>query len=338
MTGTTQIIEGVVAFPASIGFAGEVAGTVTVAKIGGVDYEVEMPHLEAGDREHRPKLVPPHVRSVREDIDWADYFNDPFAWGYVREWHQDGRVEDVAKVDISYILLRREFSKASSEEGCPENLESHRATLFESIDRWSSLLMDWMEVGFRKALQGVREEVQEEGKALHAWGHDGSKYVTLATKKTIIGATINIGEAGLPLDTWHRAVHRASVGDVPPTEYVLLRDARRNLQNGDFRRSVLDAATGAEMALTRMLDTHLASSSPIVSELVKDRWAQIGGLVKALKKLGVKLPNGIDGAGLATPRNHAIHRGAMPSKDEATMCVSNAEKIIELTLPLATIF
>lgn len=104
------------------------------------------------------------------------------------------------------------------------------------------------------------------------------------------------------------------------------------MNEGRLRRSVLDTATAAEVALTKLRDDVLAGGDPKVSEYVQEKAQQIGRLVEFLSKQGGKLPDGIQQE-IARPRNKAIHEGREPDEETATKALEKAEEVLDLAFP-----
>lgn len=323
-----RFVKSVLELPIPIELEGAVAGSVTDAKIGGLAFDVIMPDLSLSVDE----LGYPLVVFKKSSLHSGDA---TLCWDNATDWREDAETaEDILTVEVERILLCHRLRAANEENKAFGVLEDVRRALLEDIDRWTTSLISWLEVGSGEPLMGLRWGMPS-GNWLRVWGHDGARYVPLHSDPFFSSTNQN---ESVSLDTWQRAVHRASTGGMPPTEYVLLIDARRNLRNDDLRRAVLDAATGAEIALTRMLHARLASSPVVIANLVKDRWQQISSLTKALKRFDVTLPAGIDGESLAKPRNEAIHRGAKPTREQANKSIDIASKVIETALPLDSIF
>jgi hypothetical protein len=99
-----------------------------------------------------------------------------------------------------------------------------------------------------------------------------------------------------------------------------------------YRRSVLDAATAAEIALTKLRDDALAGSEPRVGDYVREKAQQIGRLVEFLSKQGRKLPDRIQQE-IVEPRNKAIHEGREPGEETATKALEKAEEVLDLAFP-----
>jgi HEPN domain-containing protein len=131
---------------------------------------------------------------------------------------------------------------------------------------------------------------------------------------------------------WGKILKAASSGVTPPEAHLFLRDARRELGTKRYRRSVLDAATATEIALTKLRDDALAGSDPKLGEYVKEKAQQIGRLVEFLKKQHRDLPRKIQQE-IGEPRNRAIHEGREPDEETATKALEKAEEVLDLASP-----
>ena len=82
--------------------------------------------------------------------------------------------------------------------------------------------------------------------------------------------------------------------------------------------------------MTMLLDAELASSTKVAAKLVHKKWRQISGLAEALQEFGVALPKDIRNAGLAEPRNKAMHAGQAPTRDQAVRALAIAAEVVEM--------
>jgi HEPN domain-containing protein len=131
---------------------------------------------------------------------------------------------------------------------------------------------------------------------------------------------------------WRKILEKASGGAEPAGAHLFLRDARRALNEGHTRRSVLDSATAAEVGLTRLRDNALANAAPKLAEYTRDHAQQIMRLVRFLDSVGKKLPGRIQ-QDIAEPRNRAIHEGEQPDREAAATALAKAEEIVDLAFP-----
>jgi len=204
--------------------------------------------------------------------------------------------------------------------------------LHSAAEGWVQLLGVWIDVVARTDLRQERIKEDKWGHRAYVWVDRRKEGGELLKGRHIL--TFNFEELSLEISPWQwgKLLKAASSGTNPPEAHLFLRDARRELGAGRFRRSVLDAATSAEIALTALRDDVLAGSDSKVGEYVQEKAQQIGRLVEFLSKQDRKLPNNIHQE-IARPRNKAIHEGREPDEETATKALRKAEEVLDLAFP-----
>ncbi|WP_412538531.1 hypothetical protein R8Z50_22070 [Longispora sp. K20-0274] len=100
---------------------------------------------------------------------------------------------------------------------------------------------------------------------------------------------------------------------------------------------MLDAATGAELALTDLLDDVLSPLPEATAAAVRGRVRMLGGLLEFLETAGW-LPDGLARKDIDTDlvrvRNRAAHKGQAPTYTEANTAVECAARIVSALVPL----
>jgi hypothetical protein len=122
----------------------------------------------------------------------------------------------------------------------------------------------------------------------------------------------------VPGDVWRGILANVAAGKEPPLEEQLSRDSRAAFARGQLRRSVIDAASAAEIVLHRLISTTVTEEHMPNSEyrrrLAKLDKQPLGELVAIAEKADVDLAVDTDALNeLVEIRNDAIHRGATPS-------------------------
>ena len=130
---------------------------------------------------------------------------------------------------------------------------------------------------------------------------------------------------------WRMLLARVAAGEEPPLEEQLNRDARAAFNREQYRRSVIDAASAAEIVLHRLIATSVTEAQLPNSEyrrrLLKLDMQPLGDLVKIADAAGVDVE--VDGlAALVRVRNDAIHRGAAPSIFDAYQAGKAATRLL----------
>lgn len=114
-----------------------------------------------------------------------------------------------------------------------------------------------------------------------------------------------------------------------PLEYRLLRDARRSINLGDFRKSVIDCGSAIEVVLSReLIRLYGAAKKPqkTVDHLAKH--GTLGVIIDAWNLEGTtKFPK--LNASVADLRNDIIHRGAKCTAEEAMDIYEIGRKVLE---------
>lgn len=190
----------------------------------------------------------------------------------------------------------------------------------------------WIDVVARTDLRQERIKENKWGHRAYVWVDRRKGGGELLKGKHV--TSFNLSELSLAITPWQwgKLLKPASSGTNPPEAHLFLRDARRELGAGRYRRSVLDAATAAEIALTKVRDDLLVGSDPKVGEYVQGRAQQIGRLVGFLDKQGQTLPDRIQQE-IAEPRNKAIHEGREPDEATAIKALEKAEEVLDLAFP-----
>ncbi len=205
-------------------------------------------------------------------------------------------------------------------------------SLHSAAESWVQALETWIDVVIRTDLRQERIKEDKWGHRAYVWIDRRKGGGELLKGRHIL--TFNFEELSLAISPWQwgKLLNAASSGAKPPEAHLFLRDARRELGAMRYRRSVLDAATAAEIALTKLRDDVLFDSDPTVGEYVREKAQQIGRLVDFLNKQGRKLPDRIQQE-IAEPRNKAIHEGREPDEETATKALVKAEEVLDLAFP-----
>lgn len=131
------------------------------------------------------------------------------------------------------------------------------------------------------------------------------------------------------------AFAKATKVEHPPAEWLIhLRAQRLN----DHRLAVIEAATAAEVAISRALKERLSDLPEAASaQIVKSANGLVGmfhllELIDGVAEADTKWAR-IAGR-LANPRNHAAHRGAAPLPDVADKAIEESRSILNKYSPL----
>ena len=125
------------------------------------------------------------------------------------------------------------------------------------------------------------------------------------------------------------ALERAIEGSQIPLDGRLLRDARRSINLGDFRKSVIDCASAIEVVLSKeLIKLYVARAKPqkIIDRL--ENKGTLGEIIDAWFSDGTHEFSNLDSS-VAKLRNDIIHRGLTCSADRAIFVYELTQEILE---------
>jgi hypothetical protein len=202
---------------------------------------------------------------------------------------------------------------------------------------WSELFVSWLEALQYTDLSNSGIRVTQEND-LQAY------FIPLSDKRTNrrikkrkqpasnIAVTLFDGFAKSDLQ---KALHIASKSIFSPGYYQQIISALRYFNSDNYRQCLLDTATAFEMAMIDLLDDRLKGITVAQKALIGDKYQQIIGLSDALRKLGVSVPTQHDiQTKVAEPRNAAVHRGVIVTRDEANIALVFVKDFIYSSLPI----
>lgn len=206
---------------------------------------------------------------------------------------------------------------------------------------WWAAVSAWIEVVHGQDLSrlgAVEPGIKFSGTAL--W----SRLYSLHGHPIRVGAVLPVGSNAfglvwpnyVPIDAQQlqRCIHRAQDDGSPPAEWLLLRDASSLCAGHDYRRAALDAGLAAELAVTKLIRSHLTSIAHASIDKELDDNSMLGRLCRYwIKRCGGTLP--IDYRDrLIKQRNAATHAGAVLSEAGARDAIAVAREILDQATPL----
>lgn len=120
-----------------------------------------------------------------------------------------------------------------------------------------------------------------------------------------------------------------AVGANMPLPQLLLVAAKRKLAHADYRGTIIEAASAAEVALTQQTRAKLAVGlGESAAEGLLRAYQTLGGRLKLARIVGVVLPPGDLEKNLVSPRNAIAHSGAFVTKEQADTALATASAIV----------
>ncbi|WP_436786335.1 hypothetical protein [Yinghuangia sp. YIM S10712] len=204
------------------------------------------------------------------------------------------------------------------ESGFPPGIYELREGFFG----WFQIVQDWAAAWSAQQL-GVKTSENGSALTLYAngklWSHGGR-------------LTVRMPSRAMTERQVRGALQRASRGEHLPIEHRMLLSARSAYEAGDYRKSVIDAATGVEVALASYISDHLGSRQTprdFIDKMIVDVNG-LSSLFSLCVRLGWKTEISQKRLNneLTNVRNKAAHAGYTPKQDEAQMVRKHAHAIV----------
>lgn len=206
------------------------------------------------------------------------------------------------------------------------------------IDTWWDNVKTWLEITTNQRLAQighVTEDLLNPYTRASVWAVDND---TGQRDKLQIGGTMVRGpDRVLPVTPEALQDCVALATTPPPPAWTLLRDARSLQNDYQMRRSVIDAATAADLAAAHRIELLLAGETDQArrKKLTGAKTSALGGKVATLRKFGDEdLPADLDT--LIKTRNGAVHDGFDVRWDKWEPSFLAALELVEHTFPLPT--
>jgi hypothetical protein len=266
-------------------------------------------------------LVPPVVSGIPEPA--VDLRSGREAWGTLltgEPFTNDG------------VLL---YAIAITIECANDEAQSVAEDLPDILTDWFKRFRAWIRVLVNQPLRPTRP-IHNRGHGLAVFRDAGAQAMEPMRFSQVIRVVRRERET-LSHNLWTVALKAVSTMELPPPAHIFVADAREALDAGDPRRAVLDAATGAELALAHLLDSALDGLDPDIRRALTGERRTLGTLITTIANAG-RLPQGVTrgalSTGLTQVRNMAIHKGRPPSRDQAHNAVEVGAEVVRAVFPL----
>jgi hypothetical protein len=230
---------------------------------------------------------------------------------------------------VGVVVQQLAFStEITDDRGLPHAVES----VVAAMDAWWDNVRAWLEIVTGQHLTQVgHQEVEVIGNKTPIWElqEDGTH-----GKKFNFDVTVDLDQRqvrGVTAGILRECVSRSAEG--PSLAWTLVRDARSLHEVGQYRRAVIDVATAAELAVTKILDIRLEKVEEQVRTALLKAHTMLGRKKALLSALGCPLPVNFQ-IDLVNKRNEAVHDGIDIAPGECAAAIEAASLVVEQAFPL----
>lgn len=298
--------------------AREVLGHTEAVSVGGVSGYLHFPEYprqpNMDDPAGRLLIAPAIARG------WKGIRTEGDDWGKVM-------ATPVGRCDVFVMLLSFELDSGA--------LGSRAKTVKEHFSAWSAHFVAYLELltKQRKA-DGIIFEHDDLRLDLFCWKDD----------KTSYDPTDGMfpGRFQMNLKTDAQALTRSQLTQIcayssearqPALEYRVQLRAYRALRKRNYGSAITEAATAAEIALTRAIEQQLRLLGVSFGAELLKKYGMLSDRLKLARTVGVHVPEEDFQAQLIQPRNHVIHRAPFAESSEAERAVSCVDRLLHAICP-----
>ncbi|MGB3287475.1 hypothetical protein [Mycolicibacter algericus] len=276
-----------------------------------------------------------HLPSLPTDPD-AWYLAQPKVWGAAEPSDQWGmvlqrRAGKAEAITVSRLLLTAKVAGSEAE------IHEAAQAIHGEREAWVSNLQTWLEIVTGQHLTPIGHPRTQliGGPPIWYVSTDRSE-----NKPITFPGTINITYPPplIPAVTAELLAGCLCLAPQaqPDLAWILLRDARSLAAAGQHRRAVIDAATAAELAITRMMDALLKNFDSGKREALRRKHQTLGSKIALLTKHGQPLADNLY-ENLVARRNDAVHEGRAIGAGHCDAAIAAAAAVVELEYPLPAV-
>lgn len=328
----TRVVEGYFECPVPFTVGIEALKEKYSAVVGGQPLILRLPSADGVSKSHDELSAPPWHYSEREDLLSTRPEMAPF-WGRVVVWTANFGAPTAANI--------RRVAISFEAPGDDDLVREAGRQVADAMSKWWAAVSAWIEVRHNQDLSRlgpVEPGIQFSGTTL--W----SRLYSLQSHPIPGGHILPVGSSAFgvtwpnytPIDAqqFQHCIDHSQNHGPPPTEWMLIRDAHSLCAGQDYRRSVLDAGLAAELAVTKLIRSHLAAAGhPNIDRELRAN-SMLGRLCGYwVRRCGGALPANYQ-TRLIDQRNKATHAGAQLPESDVRDAISVAREILNQATPL----
>ncbi|WP_328352718.1 hypothetical protein OG976_20280 [Mycobacterium sp. NBC_00419] len=330
----TRVIEGYFECPVPFVVTASATAGIYLASVGGLPVTVTLPTANDATMHHSDLAEPSWHYPGRDGSLSRLPELAPF-WGRVVVWADNHTTPKALSIS--------RFKIATDATGDDNAVREVGRQLAEAAPAWWSAVSAWIEILYGQDLSrlgpvepGLRfNNTTLWTRLYNLHGHPIREGHVLPVGSSAIGL---VWPNYAPIDSaqLQQCIALADQHGPPPTEWLIIRDARSLYAGQDFRRAVLDAGLAAELAVTQLISAHLRANGQTGEgiEGVLRKHRMLGRRCDYwIRDCGGTLPGNYDRRLLAR-RNAATHTGYAPPPDDVRDAIAVAAEIVAQAVPV----
>jgi hypothetical protein len=306
------------------------------------DFIIGLPQLDTVQQ----RVLPPQWTYAPRDEDYEsdedEIFDeserDPDFWGYTGSPLELGLYLGTNADVVAYIFRCRFYTSLTA--ATDDEFDAASAEFMHELEDWRMHFTSWVGIVTSQDFVGLGGYA---GASTSTWSiftwtsnADGQRARSDARRAATLHRS-QMQRSPVELHDFQACVTATGNQGAPPVEWLFIRDACSLLNGGQNRRAVIDAATAAELAMTTLIDKHLATANTdeTVRTALMQRYRALDGRAALLRRLRSEVLSAQLQRDLIDPRNRATHGGHSLTDEQAQTAVDMAIEIVEEAYPLA---
>jgi hypothetical protein len=216
----------------------------------------------------------------------------------------------------------------------PELNDDSSEKLHRSCTRWTQTFESYVALLTKNYASGLEVENIEESRLELLELCQGEVTHIPDPKNISLLVHVDQNHEGLLFEQLLEAAELASKQLLPRLQYRMLLESYRAMKEGDWRKTVIEAACAIEVSMTDRLEVELVKSGFDNGPWLMDHFRTLGRLYDLSEIVGIYFPSIDFKKEIVEVRNRMVHTACFPERKDAYQFLKKAEMIIEKLTPV----
>jgi len=306
-------ITGLIYFPDSIFCSKDSLGKryeIAISNIPGFFITPRLPYNFTKENRILEKTLKPPLKIDKKIVDSKNV-----NWGRPYKFPQGDSIVNIVAIEFLF--------DSSNEDYAIGNM------IFNDFKDWLVLFKDYIQIFTHQDMSGI-PKLNHEIPELKLWQYNNNNIKENAySRPNVLTVTIPSDKELITYKILKKSLRLCSNGVNPRLEHILFKESINAFRTKDYRKSVLESATIVEIILTNQIEKLLLkSNNENFTKAILKRYQTLGNLLKLSKLVELNLPNYQYYEKVLQPRNKVIHKGLIPTRDDAKHSMEIADALI----------